>query len=191
MLGALGLLVLFSMAHYYLGREHTDAVAASTSRLDPQYGPTFRDAFVYAQLLYEAKQYEAAGPVYEIALSRLSPEAVAGGAFRNEKTARRVLTDQAGMSYGLSGNLDRAKQIYEQAINADPDYPNYYYNLACADAEAGKLADARQHLEEAFARKQNVIEGERLPDPSTDDSFTRYRNNKEFWSFVTDLATKQ
>jgi hypothetical protein len=63
----------------------------------------------------------------------------------------------------------------------------YYYNLACADAEEKKLADARRHLQEAFARKANLISGEAMPDPTKDDSFLPYRNDKDFWTFVKGL----
>jgi hypothetical protein len=67
----------------------------------------------------------------------------------------------------------------------------YYYNLACADAEERKLDDARKHLEQAFARKANVLPGEKMPDPTKDDSFLPHRGNKQFWAFVTSLQAKQ
>jgi len=67
----------------------------------------------------------------------------------------------------------------------------YYYNLACADAAEKNLAGARKHLQEAFDRKANVIRGESLPDPTADDSFLPYRNDKEFWTFVEGLHPKQ
>src|SRR5260370_976808 len=99
----------------------------------------------------------------------------------------RVTSDQAGMSYGMSGDIPKARAVFEVAIAKDPDYAMYYYNLACADAEEKKLADARVHLQEAFARKGNVIPGEKLPDPTKDDSFLPYRNNKDFWKFLEGL----
>ncbi len=100
---------------------------------------------------------------------------------------QRVATDQAGMAYGLAGNIPKARAIFEAAVAKDPQYPMYYYNLACADAEEKKLADARDHLQQAFARKANVIRGETMPDPTKDDSFLPYRDNKEFWTFVESL----
>jgi hypothetical protein len=66
----------------------------------------------------------------------------------------------------------------------------YYYNLACADAEEHNLAGARQHLSEAFARSANMNAGEKMPDPKQDDSFTPYRDDKAFWSFLTSLHGK-
>jgi tetratricopeptide (TPR) repeat protein len=150
--------------------------------LDPNYAPGFKDTFLYAQILYDQQSYKGAGPIYELALRRLSPDPGI-----DVKIMTRVLTDQAGMSYGISGNIARARTIFEGAIQQDPDYPMYYYNLACADAEENKLGDARKHLQEAFDRKANMIPGEKMPDPTQDDSFTQHRNNKQFWSFVESL----
>jgi len=149
-------------------------------RLDPGYVSQFRDVLLYAQILYEHQMYQAAAPIFEQALSKL-------GTSDTQQTMRRVATDQAGMSYGMSGNIPKARALFEAAIAKDPDYAMYYYNLACADAEEKKLADARIHLQEAFARKANVIPGEKLPDPTKDDSFLPYRDDKDFWSFLEGL----
>jgi tetratricopeptide (TPR) repeat protein len=148
--------------------------------LDPNYLPQFRDVFLYAEILYRSEQYGAAAPLFERALAM-----VPSG--KDEQTQTRVLTDQAGMAYGISGNIAKAREIFNAAIVKDPDYPLYYYNLACADAEENKLADARVHLQQAFARKANIIPGETMPDPTKDDSFTPYRNNRDFWTFLQGL----
>jgi len=154
----------------------------ATYRLDENYVPQFGDAFLYAQMLYKKRLYKAAAPIFEIALAKLKADAGP-----EAKKMRRVTTDQAGMAYGISGDLAKARAIFQQAIKEDPDYPMYYYNLACADAEEKKLADARVHLQQAFARKANVIAGEKMPDPTRDDSFLPYRDNKDFWTFLKSL----
>ncbi|HXC97386.1 MAG TPA: hypothetical protein VNU92_16915 [Edaphobacter sp.] len=91
------------------------------------------------------------------------------------------------MSNGISGQIKQSRAVNESAIKADPDYPLYYYNLACADAEQGHAADAKLHLQQAFDRKANLIPGEKLPDPTKDDSILKLRKNKEFWAFVEAL----
>lgn len=156
----------------------------SSFRLDEKYGPQFRDLFRYAQILYQHHMYGPAAPVYEKALAKLNEDP------GSTRTMKRVITDQAGMSYGMSGNIAKARAIFEKAVAADPDYPLYYYNLACADAEEKNLTGARKHLQEAFDRKANAVPGEGMPDPTQDDSFLPYRNNKEFWTFVEGLRGK-
>ena len=148
--------------------------------LDAQYVPQFNDVFLYAQILYSNHLYQAAAPMFEQALAKLKDDS-------DQPKMRRVTTDQAGMSYGLAGDVPKARALFNAAIAKDPDYPLYYYNLACADAAEKNLADARTHLQQAFARKANVIEGETMPDPTKDDSFLPYQNNKEFWTFVESL----
>jgi len=154
--------------------------------LDVKYTPTLRDAMLYGQILYNAKMYKAAGPVFETALGRLKESHEA-----DQTTMKRVVTDQAGMAYGMSGDLLKARSILEKAIVEDPEYPLYYYNLACAEAEEKDLAGTQKHLREAFDRKANVLAGEKMPDPATDDSFVPYRDNKAFWSFLEGLQAKQ
>lgn len=178
-----GDLEFYSATPIGLGDEDLKKVF-STYRLDENYFPQFNDLLLYGQILYDTHMYKAAAPVFEKALTQVkqSPDPT---------TWTRVVTDQAGMAYGISGNIQKARALFLAAIARDPDYPLYYYNLACADAEQNNLADARKHLQEAFARKANVVSGESVPDPTKDDSFTRYRDNKDFWKFLEDLQGKQ
>jgi hypothetical protein len=53
--------------------------------------------------------------------------------------------------------------------------------------EALKALEPRTHLQQAFDRKANVIHGETMSDPTKDDSFTPYRNKKDFWAFIESL----
>jgi hypothetical protein len=160
-------------------------------RFDQNYSPQFDSVLFYAQTLYQAHMYKAAAPMFEAALVKLNENPdMAAKMMRDTRTATRVVTDQAGMAYGMSGNIPKARSLFEKAIVEDPDYPLNYYNLACADAEEKKLADARTHLQQAFARKANVISGEAMPDPTKDDSFLPYRDNQEFWAFLESLQPK-
>jgi tetratricopeptide (TPR) repeat protein len=149
---------------------------------DPQYTPQFNDVFLYAQILYQNHMYPAAAPIFEQALTKLKDDKD-----KDQVMWRRMTTDQAGIAYGMAGNIPKARALFEAAVATDPEYPMYYYNLACADAEEKKLTDARTHLQQAFARKANVIQGETMPDPTKDDSFLPYRDDKEFWTFVESL----
>jgi tetratricopeptide (TPR) repeat protein len=84
----------------------------------------------------------------------------------------------------MPGDLARSRALANRAIQADPDYPLNYYNLACADAEEGNAAQARIHLQEAFDRRKNTLPGESMPDPTQDDSIMKLKPDRAFWSFV-------
>lgn len=153
-------------------------------RLDAAYTPKFADVFLYAQILFDAQRYKDAAPLFEQAIAMIPAD---GAPFPSAKLARRVATDQAGMSYGISGQYPKARAIFEAGLVADPDYPMYYYNLACADAGENKLPEAQAHLKQAFAHKTDVNPGESMPDPTKDDSFLPYKSNKVFWTALEQI----
>jgi tetratricopeptide (TPR) repeat protein len=105
-----------------------------------------------------------------------------------ELVNRRILNDQLGMAYGLSGRIEDAKKHFQTAITADPDYPLYYYNLACAEAELGDLDGALANLKQASDHRANFLPGESLPDPREDDSFKKYKGNPKFEATVKEIG---
>ena len=145
------------------------------------YQPMAQDYFLIATLLFKSSPALAA-PYYKSSLDKLpvGPPTL---------TPRRVITDQLVMSLGTSGDIKNSRAVAQKAIAEDPDYPLNYYNLACADAEQGKAADAKLHLQQAFDRKANTIPGEHLPDPTKDDSILELKKDKTFWAFVEALST--
>jgi hypothetical protein len=155
-------------------------VLLETLTFDPTRQPDFFAKFRFATVLFDHHQVAAAAPIFESALALV-------GTTDDPTKWRRVVTDQASMSYGIEGELTKSRALNQAAIAKDPDYPLYYYNLACADAELGDAAAAKQHLQQAFDRRANTIKGETLPDPTTDDSILKLKKDKAFWSFVEGL----
>jgi tetratricopeptide (TPR) repeat protein len=147
------------------------------------YKPTVQDYGTLASVLYSVMHdYASAAAYYSRALA-VSP----APENKDKLNFIRFLTDQTAMSYGISGDLKRSREVNLAAIAKDPDYPLYYYNLACADAESGDAAAARTHLQQAFDRSANTLPGECLPDPSKDDSILKLKKNRDFWAFVQSL----
>jgi tetratricopeptide (TPR) repeat protein len=146
---------------------------------DLNYQSDTENYFRLASILFKGEP-GAAAPYYKSALDAL-PD--------NPKflTPRRVIIDQLVMSLGMSGDLKNSRAVAVNAIAADPDYPLNYYNLACADAEQGNAADAKLHLQQAFDRRAHAISGEKMPDPTTDDSILKLKNDTAFWAFVMAL----
>jgi len=42
-------------------------------------------------------------------------------------------------------------------------------------------------LQQAFARRAHLLQGESMPDPSKDDSILKLKKDKSFWDFVEKL----
>lgn len=99
----------------------------------------------------------------------------------------RVLVDNLTMAYGISGDLKSAKATAEYGLSKDPDYPLFHYLLANTYAGMGDLDNTILYLKQAFARKQNIIKGEQMPDPATDDSFKRFMNNEKFLAALKEI----
>jgi|ERR1051325_2715951 tetratricopeptide (TPR) repeat protein len=98
----------------------------------------------------------------------------------------RVLVDNLGMAYGITGDLAAAKATFEYGISKEATYPMFYYNLACTYAEMDDLDHTLPNLRLAFKYKGNMMGGERFPDPANDDSFQRFMNDERFLALLRD-----
>lgn len=105
-----------------------------------------------------------------------------------EKSLWYVLVDNLGMSYGVTGDLQKAKDTFDYGISKNSTYPIFYYNLACTYAEMGDATEAGNYLKKAYEYKTNVLPGESMPDPRKDDSFKKLMKNKEFHELVETFA---
>ncbi len=135
-----------------------------------------------ASRLYLQHDYKGAiGPYsHALELEKVNPKL--------EKSLWIVLVDNLGMSYGITGNLQKAKETFEYGVSKDPEYPIFYYNLACTYAEMDDATEAKGYLQKAFDHKANALPGEGMPDPRTDDSFKKLMKNKEFRELAETLA---
>lgn len=106
------------------------------------------------------------------------------------KNEWRVLVDNLGMAYGISGDLEHSEETYNYGLSKDPDYPGFYYSMACVWAERNNMDRAMDYLQKAFARKANSIPDEGMPDPRRDDSFQRFMSNDRFRKFVDSLYSQ-
>jgi tetratricopeptide (TPR) repeat protein len=103
------------------------------------------------------------------------------------KNDLRILVDNLGMAYGISGNLKRAEEIFNYGLSRDQTYPLFYYNLACVSAGRNDMNQTMDFLTKAFSYKANLIPGESMPDPGKDDSFTPFLKDKKFQEFLKSL----
>jgi hypothetical protein len=128
-----------------------------------------------------AHQYrEAIGPYKQaLEIEKVTPTL--------EKNLWRVLLDHLSIAYGITGDVTHARETLNYGVSKDPDYPMFYYNLACVAAERGGLLDTEKYLTLAFERRANTIPGETFPDARDDDSFQKFLLQKEFRHFLDSL----
>ena len=145
-----------------------------TVKINDAYTPTAFDLFQFGNLSFFRKDFQGAIPYYLKALEL----------DKHRKNLGRerwiVLVDQLGMSYGFSGDLINARETYEWAITQEPEYPMFFFNLACTYAEMDQMGEAIRNLRLAYKYKGNKLPGENLPDPKSDPSLKKYLNNKTF-----------
>lgn len=143
-------------------------------QINRDYVPTVVDRFQYGNIYYRAKDYRKAAFHYGKALELDKRETSLG------RSIWKVLVDQLGISYGISGELPKAKDLFEWAITQEPEYAMFHYNLACAFAEMGNREQALNSLRMAIKYKENILPGESFPDPKEDSSFTKYLQDNDF-----------
>lgn len=143
-------------------------------KIDENYRPDSMMLFRFGNLFYRQKNYAEAAPFYQQALN------LENNRPKLPRMLWLVLVDQLGMSYGISGSIEKAKDVFRSAIAKEPTYPMFYYNLGCAYAESNNPDAALRNLKLAYKYKENMLPGEVLPDPRTDSSFERYLKNKSF-----------
>lgn len=96
------------------------------------------------------------------------------------QTLFRVVVDNLGIAYGITGDIDRSMETLKYGISQDPEYPMFYYNIACGYGEQGKMDESLEQLRLAYKYKANMISGETFPDPLEDSSFRKFVKDKKF-----------
>lgn len=101
---------------------------------------------------------------------------------------RRRFIDQQGVTTALGGDLQGAKKVYLDAIEKDPDYAMFNYNLACVYAELGDLDSAIPYLKKAWEHRDTLQGNATFPDPRQDNSFKPYVNDRRFQDAVRNMV---
>lgn len=104
-----------------------------------------------------------------------------------EKKMWNVLVDNLGMAYGIKGDLNKARTIFDYGLSKDASYPLFYYNIGCIYGEKGDIDSSITYLKLAFERKSNVLEGEDMPNPKDDSSFQKFLNDDKFKKLLEEL----
>jgi tetratricopeptide (TPR) repeat protein len=144
-------------------------------------GPTSLDYFKEGSVHYEKGDFKGAIEPYQKALDLEKLNPTLG------QTLWRVLLDNLAIAYGITGDLKNSRDVIMYGISEDPTYPLFYYNMACVYAESKDLDNTMASLKKAFQYKQNMIPGETMPNPRTDDSFQSFMHTKQFLDLLDSL----
>jgi tetratricopeptide (TPR) repeat protein len=164
------------------GRTQTAAQVARTGApAEPQAEESSQTLFSRGSSYFLRRDYSQAAIYYEkaLALERRKPTLA--------RNYWRVLVDNLAMAYGISGDLGRSRATLDYGLAKDPTYPSFYYTMACVEAESGDLDNAMANLKKAFQYRRNLIAGEHMPDPASDDSFERFKSDERFRKFLASL----
>jgi tetratricopeptide (TPR) repeat protein len=163
-----------SIVNYKEGENDPFSSILKNIRIDSTYSVTASDFFIFGNTYFNQHIYKKAALQYEKALNLEKQNATL------DNKMFIVLIDQLGMSYGISGDLEKSKQLYEWAITIEPEYPMFFYNLACTFAEMGDKENALHNLRQAYKFKEKMQKGEVFPDPFNDSSFKKCLKDKDF-----------
>ena len=157
-------------------------ILQSGGNASPTSGGNARQLFLDGSRAYVKSDFLAAIQPYQQALDLEKKQRTL------DQTTTRVLIDNLGMAYGITGNLAKASEVFDYGVSIDVNYPMFYYNIACVYGEKNDMENAIVYLQKAFANKANVNPGEKMPDPRTDDSFARFMKNDRFVKSATALV---
>jgi predicted Zn-dependent protease len=104
-------------------------------------------------------------------------------------TQHRILGDQLAMAYGISGRTADSKELLQDLVRTDPEYPLNYYNLACVAADVNDKPDVLKSLGLAFQHKDQMLQDEEMPDPASDPSFEKYAQDADFKALLARLKS--
>jgi tetratricopeptide (TPR) repeat protein len=144
--------------------------------------PETRNLMEQGSKSFLEQDYKRAIPPYQKALDREKANRTLSEALW------RVLVDNLGMAYGISGDLRKAKATFEYGLSKDPKYAMFHYNMACTYAEMNDVDKTIGYLKQAFEYKANMIKGEHFPDPWTDDSFQRFMKDDKFVNALKEMS---
>ena len=155
----------------------------ASNSADPPTGSskTSLDYMREGSAFYVANDFQKAIGPYQLALDLEKKDP------KLDQTMWRVLVDNLGMAYGITGNLEQSEGTLNYGVSRDPKYPMFYYNLACVSAERGDMNKTMGFLREAFSHRADAIPGEGMPDPRHDDSFQKFMTDERFTRFVDSL----
>ena len=132
---------------------------------------------------YASKDYEKALKSYKAAFEQEKQKPTL------EKKLAYTLIDNLAMAYANTGDNNNARVVLAYGLSRDFKYPMFHYILARTHGEEGNESEALLHLRRAFKYKANMLPGEKIPDPLTEEAFASFADNPAFQKAVADMKS--
>jgi Tfp pilus assembly protein PilF len=102
-----------------------------------------------------------------------------------------ILVESLAMCYREVGDSKASFPVLEYGVSQDPTYPLFYYNIARGYGELGEEDNAITYLRITYTYKDNMMIGERFPNPEKDSSFEKFRNSDKFKKAIKQMKGGQ
>ncbi|HEX5399971.1 MAG TPA: tetratricopeptide repeat protein [Verrucomicrobiae bacterium] len=150
-------------------------------RFNDSFAPDVGDLVAWGGFYMLNQKYADAIRCYEKAMEMEKPGPTL------DRRQRVFLLDDLIICHGNLGHIQKAKELSELGLQQEPDYPSFYYNLACSYAELGNRDLALENLKKAFQNKDKLLPGDKLDNPKADPSFSKYTSDPGFVEFFGKL----
>lgn len=130
--------------------------------------------FYLGQDLMAQNRYSGAAEALESALEsdRKNPSL--------NRQMRLQALDSHALALAFDEHFPKAVKAYKDAIEAYPDYPLFYYNLACVEALVGDRPAAFKNLAKFQENVKNYPPGGTPPDPGADPDLRGLKGDPRF-----------
>lgn len=161
----------------------TDSNNGKGSANDNKSAKSSKDYLDEGNIAFKAKDYKKAIEPYRKAFDLEKQDR------KLEKKWWFILLDNLTLAYGITGDLTSSQEIAEYGISKEPTYPLFYYNLADVYGEKNDEANAIKNIRLAYKYKDNLLDGEKIPEPTTDSSFKFLMKNESFKKAVEEAKS--
>jgi tetratricopeptide (TPR) repeat protein len=154
----------------------------SSLKINSTFQPSTPDVIEIGQTFFRRENYRKAIIWLQRALDREKLQSTLPPA------QRLALLDRLGSAYHLGGDRSRAREIFNEGLAQNPDYPLFYYHLARIYGEEGALDNALKNLRLTLLHRAQLPPGEKLPNPAIDSAFQAFVRDPRFEKLAGEFA---
>jgi tetratricopeptide (TPR) repeat protein len=154
----------------------------SSLKINSTFQPSTPDVITIGQTLFRQENYRKAIIWLQRVLDREKLQSTL------PQAQQLALLDLLGLAHHLGGDRPRAREIFNEGLAQNPDYPLFYYHLARIYGEEGALDAALKNLRLTLLHRAQLPPGEKLPNPAIDSAFKAFVRDPRFEKLAGEFA---